>query len=192
MTKTIDTGATAPAAVQPLARMRHLQHLARRFFGALSAEPPRRDDEQWALARLVPGEKRLWVQMSNPDRRHAVEVAQCVAAELGPCASRPVLAAALLHDVGKVASGLGTWSRVVATVAWAVVPDDRVESWLDGSTVQRRFAQYRRHPELGEALLIEAESDPLTAAWAADHHLPESDWRIDRDLGRVLRSCDKD
>ena len=42
--------------------------------------------------------------MSDPDRRHAVDVAKNVPEHLR--------VAALLHDVGKVESGLGTFARV--------------------------------------------------------------------------------
>ena len=55
--------------------------------------------------------------MSGPDRRHAAGVARAVQRALGHEASRPVLAAALLHDVGKVESGLRTYGRVVATLS---------------------------------------------------------------------------
>ena len=66
----------------------------------------------------------MWRRMSGPDRRHAVAVARRVDDRLRG-ANRPVLAAALLHDVGKVDSGLGTPVRVVATLA-GVVGGDRV------------------------------------------------------------------
>ena len=55
--------------------------------------------------------------MSGPDRRHAAAVARRVERALGPRGHPPVLAAALLHDVGKVESGLGTYGRVVATLS---------------------------------------------------------------------------
>ena len=55
--------------------------------------------------------------MSRADRRHAAGVARRVEVALGDEATRPVLAAALLHDVGKTESGLGTYGRVIATIS---------------------------------------------------------------------------
>ena len=130
-------------------------------------------------------------RMSNPDQRHAVEVARAVAGEL-PDATNAVMAAALLHDVGKVDSDLRTPARVFATLFWAVVPDERADEWLSSVGPRNRLASYRRHPEIGERLLLEAGADPLTAGWAADHHKPAEKWRIDAATGDVLKRCDDD
>ena len=64
---------------------------------------------------LAPGERELWSRMSNADRRHAIEVARRFVGRR-PDATRPEMAGALLHDVGKVEADLGTFGRVVATV----------------------------------------------------------------------------
>ena len=58
--------------------------------------------------------------MSAADRRHAVVVARRVDATLGTAATREVPAAALLHDAGKIDSGLGPVRRAAATVAGMV------------------------------------------------------------------------
>src|SRR3546814_14332101 len=73
---------------------------------------------------MQPGEAALWARLSAPDRRHAVGVARLVERALGAEAERPVLAAALLHDVGKVESGLRTYGRVVATLSAKVAGRD--------------------------------------------------------------------
>ena len=94
------------------------RHLTGRFFGALSPAGPPPEDEAWALSSLLEGEQRLWRRMSGPDRRHAVGVARDTVRLLGPDEPPPeVVAAALLHDVGKVESSLGTFSRVGVTLA---------------------------------------------------------------------------
>ncbi len=129
--------------------------------------------------------------MSNPDQRHSIEVARDVAAALSD-ASRPVMAAALLHDVGKVQSDLRTPARVAATMLWTVAGDEVADRWLSASGRRRRLAEYRRHPEIGEQLLLDAGADVLTAGWAADHHKPAERWRIDPSLGDVLKRCDDD
>ena len=135
--------------------------------------------------------------MNNPDRRHAIEVARAVVAKLGE-PERPVVAAALLHDVGKVVSGYRTPARVVATMVWAVADDSLADQWLDQSAPRKRLvslkklAQYRRHPELGEQLLIDAGADRLTSSWAGDHHRPQVRWRVTPDIAAVLKACDDD
>lgn len=165
-------------------------HLARRFVTSLRPGPPARGDERWAEAHLLPAEVELWRRMSNPDRRHAVAVARAAATELGGDATRDVVAAALLHDVGKVASGYRTPARAAATLIWAVVPDRRAEGWLERGRPWRRLAQYRRHPELGSDLIEAAGGEPLTVRWAAEHHLPPSRWTVPRHLADVLKACD--
>ncbi|MEM7341827.1 MAG: hypothetical protein AAF467_24485 [Actinomycetota bacterium] len=168
-------------------------HLARRFFGALNPRPPRPADEQWACDRLNDGEQALWRQMSNPDRRHAIEVARAVEAELGTATDPAVGTAALMHDVGKVRSDLGTFARVGATVFWEVVDHRRADGWLEhANPVLRRLAEYHRHPRIGGDLLAAAGSNPLTVAWATEHHQPVERWTVPKDIGRVLKACDDD
>lgn len=130
--------------------------------------------------------------MSNPDQRHAIAVARMVQSELGDAATRPILVAALMHDVGKVVSGLHTPGRVIATAVWLVAPDRLALSWRDRRWPLRRLGQYRLHPEIGESLLISAASDTLVSTWAGDHHQSEEHWRVEAAVGRVLKDCDDD
>lgn len=178
-------------------------HLVGRFVGSIRPGPPAADDEAWALAALVPGERELWARMSNPDRRHAVGVARDVARrwpELDRSGAssadppREVVAAALLHDVGKVDSGLRTPARVVATLVWSVVDDGVADRWLarGSSGPLVRLARYRRHPEIGGRLLADAGSDPLTVTWAAEHHRPPGSWTVEPAVARLLKECDDD
>jgi hypothetical protein len=129
--------------------------------------------------------------MSNPDQRHAIEVARAVGAAL-PDADDAVMAAALLHDVGKVDSQLRTPARVAATLFWAVAPDDLADRWLSASGIRHRFASYRHHPRIGEQLLVEAGAALETAHWAGDHHKPAEKWRLDASVGEILKRCDDD
>lgn len=167
-------------------------HLARRFVGSLRPGPPSAGDEVWARWHLRPGEQEIWAQMSNPDRRHAVGVARAVVVER-PEAERVVVAAALLHDSGKVVSRLRTPWRVAATVWWTVADEERADRWLARPPGRRRrLAEYRRHPELGAQRLAAAGSDRLTVRWAAEHHAPEATWTVPLEIGRLLKACDDD
>jgi hypothetical protein len=130
--------------------------------------------------------------MSRPDRRHAHGVARDVERALGHEATPPVLAAALLHDVGKIDAGLGTYGRVVATVSAAVAGREMAHAWVTRTGFTRRVGLYLLHPSIGGDLLELAGSDPLTVAWAREHHRPEADWTVPVEVGRVLKACDDD
>ena len=157
----------------------NLVHLAKRFVGSLRSGAPA--EEPWAIDQLTAGERAVWQRMSDADRRHAVDVARRVEVALGDGATRPVLAAALLHDVGKVESGLGTFARVGATLAGAVT-----RRW------RGRLGAYLRHDELGARLLEDAGSDPLTVAWAREHHLPRDRWTVPAEIADALKAADDD
>ena len=105
------------------------------------------------MDHLLPSEADLWTRLSDADRRHAVAVARGVMDRLGE-AERPVVVAALLHDVGKLASGLGTAGRVVATLVAAAVRPTTVASWSKALGFRRRVADYLRHPEEGGAFSL--------------------------------------
>ncbi len=128
----------------------------------------------------------LWRRMSNADRRHAAGVARRVEFGLGAEATRPVLAAALLHDVGKVDSGLGTFARAAVTVASSIAGRARL------AERDNRVGRYLRHDEIGAALLRSAGADPLTVAWAAQHHRPPATWTLPQLIATALKSADDD
>lgn len=161
------------------------RHLARRFVGSLWPGGPGRDDDAWARSFLNPGEQKLWSQMSGPDRRHAVAVARALVAS-GVEGGEGAVPAALLHDVGKVASGLGTLGRAGATALALVVGRHRV------ARRSGAVARYLRHDVLGADLLVAAGSDPLTVAWAREHHLPAARWSVPLALGEALKAADDD
>ncbi|HXW79798.1 MAG TPA: HD domain-containing protein [Acidimicrobiales bacterium] len=105
-------------------------HLAGRFFGALSPAGPPQSDEAWARGSLLEGEQVLWARMSGPDRRHAVGVARETIRLLDDDhPPRQVVAAALLHDVGKVEASLGTFARVGVTLAAMAAGRKRLLDW---------------------------------------------------------------
>jgi hypothetical protein len=158
-------------------------HLARRFFGALRPGGPSADDRAWVEAVLEPGELALWARQPGHDQRHSAGVARQVEAELagGPHAGDTRwLACALLHDIGKLASGLGIPARVLATLVGRAT-DGAVADWeehrglLWGRLVKlprlrRRIALYLRHPELGADMIQLAGGRAEVAHWAGAHH----------------------
>jgi hypothetical protein len=176
-----------------------LGHLAGRFFGALWPGGPSAEDERWARAWLLPGEQRLWGQMSGPDRRHAVGVARDAIALLGGDErqmERPVVASALLHDVGKLDSGFGTIARSIVTALALVVGRSRLVAppppGASESSWRRRIRRYFTHDAIGADLLREAGSDPMTVRWAEEHHRDPVRWTVDRRVADALKAADGD
>ena len=167
-------------------------HLVRRFFGSLNPAGPSAQAEAWVEARLLPGELPLWRRMSGPDRRHAIAVAERVERALGNEATRPLIAAALLHDVGKIESGLGTYGRVVATMSAKVAGREMATTWRKQRGYARRVGLYLQHDQIGGDLLELAGSDALTVAWTREHHRPESEWTIESSIATALKTADDD
>jgi hypothetical protein len=57
---------------------------------------------------------------------------------------------------------------------------------------ESRFARYRRHDQIGAQLLADAGSDPLTIAWAREHHLERSLWTVEGKIADALKQADDD
>ncbi|MGE0139271.1 MAG: hypothetical protein AB7L17_00230 [Ilumatobacteraceae bacterium] len=129
-----------------MSRLHRIAHLAKRFAASLSRQPPSASDEEWAESWLLPRESTLWRRMPNVDRRHAIDVARRFLV-LRDGATRDEMAGALLHDVGKVESGLGTWGRVLATIT---------------GPRTRRFRAYHDHEAIGARWLADAASPAAT------------------------------
>jgi putative nucleotidyltransferase with HDIG domain len=130
-------------------------HLVRRFAGSLST---RRPADALAVQHLTAAELDLWRRFGPADQRHSLAVTRRLLAA-HPDAPRHEVAAALLHDIGKVDSGLGTVRRVTATL---VAGDDR----------SRR---YRDHERLGAAMLRAVGSDPRIVSIVAGDPSPGRD-----------------
>jgi hypothetical protein len=172
-------------------------HLAKRFFGALSPVGPAPADEEWAQSHLLNGERTVWRRMSGPDRRHAVGVARDAIRLLQPApAPREVVAAALLHDSGKVESSLGTFMRAGVTFIAVVVGRTRLLRWagdLNGRRSWRaRIGLYLTHDRVGADLLDRAGSHPLTVSWTSEHHMAPELWTVDATVGAALKAADGD
>ena len=126
--------------------LRRPAHLVRRFLTSLSRREPGVADTAWADSHLLDTESQLWHRMTVADRRHSIMVARRFESLGGPW-SRDEMAGALLHDLGKLDSGLGTLGRVVATIV-----GPRTE----------RFRRYHDHERRGTELLAVAGSSGIT------------------------------
>ncbi len=120
-------------------------HLVRRFVSSVSRREPGATDMTWAESNLLESEVQLWRRLSPPDRRHAITVARRFTS-MGSW-TREEMAGALLHDIGKIGSDLGTAARVLATIV-----GPRTE----------RLRRYHDHERIGAEMLATAGSSPVT------------------------------
>jgi hypothetical protein len=92
-----------------------------------------------------------------------------------------------------VECGLGTFRRVAVTLLAGGLGRERVAGWVEHPVSwQRRAGQYVCHDVIGRDLLQVAASDPLTAAWAGEHHLPPQRWTVEAQVASVLKAADDD
>lgn len=172
-------------------------HLAGRFFESLLPFGPPPDEQTWALGQLSDQEAGLFRALSGADRRHAVGVARRALSAAGRTTGigevpAGFVAAALLHDVGKLEARLGVLGRVAATLLALVLGRAKVASWAEERGLKGRMGRYVTHDQIGALALERAGSDPLVVGWAREHHLPEDRWSVDPVLGAILKEADGD
>ncbi len=160
---------------------RELRHLARRFFSSRHPAAPSAHDVAVARAVLSETEMDLWLSQAVGDRRHSADVARVLQARVGPgLVPAWVLAAALLHDIGKIDTDLGVAARVVAAVL----------KLARFGTFPGAIGRYLHYPQVGAARLSAAGSDPRTVAWAAEHHWSARRWTTPAPWAGHLRDAD--
>lgn len=163
------------------------RHLVRRFVTTLRGRSPEQVDERWVRSLLVPREIELWERMTATDRAHGVEVARRTAESID---TPEVLAAALLHDVGKVEADAGIVSRVLATLVDPFVSETRASGWAQRTGPVGTLGRLLCYPQIGARLLADVGSARLVVQWAAEHHQPPRRWTIDPAIGTVLQAAD--
>jgi hypothetical protein len=157
--------------------MRTLLHLARRFFGWWSAGRPNPEVQLWIGTRLESDAARLFWKQDVQDQAHAAAVATLVA-QRHPDRS-DLIAAALLHDVGKAVSRLGPVRRSIATVLGGL-----------GLPMTRRLVAYRNHGPIGAGMLEEAKAPPIAIAFARHHGTVQAPDGVAAADWAVLREAD--
>lgn len=85
--------------------------------------------------------------------------------------------------------------RAAATLAAMAVGRERVLARARrgaGTAWQSRIGRYLEHDRLGAELLASAGSDPLTVAWAREHHQAPASWSLPRGVAAALKAADGD
>jgi hypothetical protein len=165
----------------------------RQFWQAVTAR--RLSPGEWQEIRTIlsPAEARLFSRLSTADQAHSYRVLQTLLAQGHN--ERPLLAAALLHDVGKTRIHLPLWLRPLIILGQAIF-GRRVEQWGQGEPAGWRvpFVIKSRHAEWGATMAAAAGSDPATVALIRRHQdrlPPGAESGEDRRL-RVLQQADDD
>lgn len=166
------------------------------FWQALLASPSV-DELEFVHTILTPQEYNLFVQMHSGEQAHSLKVMHRLIKNNHR--DPDLLAAALLHDIGKINQPLNLWERVWLVLGNTFFPG-LVSRWLRNSGMdvksmdkyRRVFVIHRLHPEWGARLAQEAGAKPLCVNLIRRHHdriSPKADTFEDR-LLHYLQEAD--
>ncbi|MDP7066060.1 MAG: HD domain-containing protein [Acidimicrobiales bacterium] len=164
-------------------------HLARRFFSTLIGTGPTSADVIWVKESLSVSEFELWIKMSPPDQSHSISVAKIAKDDLPDDVI--VVTAGLLHDVGKIAVQSGIFTRVAAAIIKPLATQERIDRWTRQTGLLSGLGSFMNYPHIGSDILRDAGSDEFVVKWAAQHHLPPTEWTVENKRAEVLRRADQ-
>jgi hypothetical protein len=110
----------------------------------------------------------LFYQMQPGEQAHSLEIYEQLLAQ-GET-SPDLLAAALLHDVGKTRYPLQSWERAEIVIAKKLLPK-RARQWGLGTPAgwKRPFVVAERHPEWGADMAAQAGASEMTVQLVLRH-----------------------
>lgn len=153
-------------------------HLVQRFVDYLTALPLRPSEHDAVCSWLTPEWADLFFEQNTADQRHAYHAALTVVA--AGVTDRDVIAAALLHDVGKRHARLGPIGRSVATVLIAL-----------SAPLGERMATYRDHGFIGARELAEIGAPSPAIEFALHHQKAERPAGFDPATWDLLMAADE-
>ena len=156
----------------------------------MTAQPLSQPELKEITNNLTHQELSLFRQMSQSDQQHAYRVFRLLR-DSGQV-DVDLLAAALLHDVGKVRGDLSAWDRSIVVLGETFAPQ-RAKQWGNGdeSGWERAFVVREQHAAWGAALAKNVGSRPGVVDLIKRHQdpLPVDDRRKDERL-MLLRWAD--
>ncbi|MCJ7513952.1 MAG: HD domain-containing protein [Anaerolineales bacterium] len=147
--------------------MDRASYRARQFLRAVMARP-RPEDLASAGAILGPELYDLFLRLPPPDQAHALQVYRSLQRQ--GHRHPDVLAAGLLHDVGKSPLPLRHLDRVAVVLGQAFLPG-RARAWQAGDPAgwRRGFVVACHHPEWGATMVAQAGGSERLVALVRNH-----------------------
>lgn len=165
-------------------------HRIAQGIGAISAFA-RAPDLQLARRHLSACEFLAFRSMSRSEQLHSLQVLENVLAA-NPNASKALIAAALLHDVGKSRYHLSVWQKTLAVIIEAIAPRASRRLGADSANGFWRapFIVRRRHAAWSGEILRDCGSE-AEVIWLAERHQDEADEHRDNPHYFLLASLQK-
>ena len=168
-------------------RTERARHRVTQFFRTLLA-PLQPVDRAYTEKHLSSALLACFERMSPAEQHHGIEV--CKALEAQGYRDSDLLAAALLHDVGKSVAPPRLWERVVVVLGEHFFPT-WAERWAQGEPQgwRRSFVVRHMHPQWGADIVRQAGASPKAVALIRRHH--ERAAAEDDVLLRALQAIDE-
>ncbi|MFQ5401462.1 MAG: HD domain-containing protein [Anaerolineae bacterium] len=138
------------------------------FWRIVTADPLSASAQQEVSTVLSRAEEALFYRLTLSDQWHSIRVLRALRAD--GHTETALLAAALLHDVGKTRFPLSLWDRTLIVLAQALLPG-KIAAWGAADPVgwRRPFVIKMQHPEWGAEMAREAGCAP-PVVWLIRHH----------------------
>ncbi len=145
-----------------------LTYRSRQFREALFA-PYKRIPSEALLSQLTPAQLSLFQRMQPSEQTHAYRIFKRL--ETSGQSDPDLLAAALLHDVGKILHPLSIFDRVLIVLGKALIPK-AARRWASGTPHGLRlpFVVAANHADWGAELAYQAGSSVLCVELIRRHH----------------------
>jgi len=164
-------GAATPGQ-HPDDGLRAARYRVYQFFRSLRPRPLDDDDRRILAATLPSAGRALFATMSRNDQRHSLTVYRSLRGR--GCEDADLLAAALLHDVGKGGGRVPLWTRPPVVLLRRFAPDtldslaQAPDRWW-----RRPFYYALRHPRIGADLAAQVGLSARAVEMIRTHHQPD-------------------